>query len=77
MKSKIKVTGKTPADGKIKDVKLAAPLKYLSNFWRSLEMLLINCEINVILTFSAGCVIFSVTGAKQFIKLYTKTDTKK
>ena len=26
-------------------VKIAVPLKYLSNFWRSLEMPLINCKI--------------------------------
>ena len=35
------------------------PLKYLSNFWRTLEMLLINCEIELILTWSADCVIIS------------------
>ena len=29
-----------------KNVELMVPLKYLSNFWRTLEMLLINCEIN-------------------------------
>ena len=28
-------------------VKIAAPLKYLANFWRSLEMLLINCKIEL------------------------------
>ena len=33
------------------------PLKYLSNFWRTLEMPLINCEVNLILTWSADCVI--------------------
>ena len=33
------------------------PLKYLSNFSRTLEMPLINCEINIILTWSANCVI--------------------
>ena len=33
------------------------PLKYLSNFWRTLGMPLINCEINLILTWSANCVI--------------------
>ena len=32
------------------NVELAMPLKLLSNFWRTLEMPLINCEINVILT---------------------------
>ena len=33
------------------------PLKYLSNFWRTLEMPLINCEINLILTWCANCFI--------------------
>ena len=49
-KSKIKITGKTPAAGNTKDVEIIVPLKYLSNFWRTLEMLLINCEVNLILT---------------------------
>ena len=29
------------------EVKIAIPLKYLSNFWRSLEMPLINCKIEL------------------------------
>ena len=33
------------------------PLTYISNFWRTLEMALINCEANLILTWSADCVI--------------------
>ena len=33
------------------------PLKYLSDFWRTLEMPLINCEIELILTWSATFVI--------------------
>ena len=41
-----KITGKTPAAGNTKDIEIAVPLKYLSNFWRTFEMLLINCEIN-------------------------------
>ena len=40
-KYKIKITGKTPADGNTKDVKIAVPLKYLSDIWRTLEMSLI------------------------------------
>ena len=47
-KYKIKITRKTPIDGDRKDVKTVVPLKYLSNFWRTLEILLINCEINLI-----------------------------
>ena len=42
--SKVKITENTPAGGNTKDVKIILPLKYLSNFWRTLEMLLINCE---------------------------------
>ena len=33
------------------------PLKYLGTFWRTLEMPFINGEINLILTWSANCVI--------------------
>ena len=46
-KFKINITGKTTADGNTKDVKIAVPLKYLSNFWRTLKMPLINCETNL------------------------------
>ena len=48
------------------------PLKYLFNFWRTLEIPLTNCEINLILTCSEDCVISSATGATKF-KI---TDTK-
>ena len=48
--SKIKITGKPPAAGNEKDVEIMVPLKYLSNFWRTLEMPLINCEVNLIST---------------------------
>ena len=47
-KSKVKITGKTPAAGNTKDVEVIVPLKYLSNFWTTLEMPLINCEVNLI-----------------------------
>ena len=56
-KSKIKITGKTPNNENEKDVEIMAPLKYLSNFWRTLEMSLINCEVNLILTWSSTCVL--------------------
>ena len=60
-KSKIKIKGKTPAAGDTKDVEIIVPLQYLSNFWRTLEMLLINCEVNLILTWSRDCAISSAT----------------
>ena len=65
-KSKIKITGKTPDDENTKNVEIIAPLKYLSNFWRTLEMPLINCEVNLILTWSSTCVITNSTGAGKF-----------
>ena len=67
-KCKIKMTRKTPAAGTIKDAKIVFPLKYLSNFWRTLEMLLIHCEINLILTCSEDCVIFFLQPDKQNLK---------
>ena len=49
-----------------------APLKYLSNFWRTLETPLINCEVSLILTWSSTCVISNSTGVGTF----EITDTK-
>ena len=50
LKSKTKLTVKSPGTGYTKDVEIAVPSRYLSNFWRTLKMFLINCEINLILT---------------------------
>ena len=54
-------------------------LKYLSNLWKTLEMLLINCEINLILTWSEDCVISSASGETIFkitdLKLYAPVVT--
>ena len=71
-KSKIKITGKTPNNDNEKDAETMVPLKYLSNFWRTPEMPLINCEVNLILTWSSTCVITNSTGAGTF----AITDTK-
>ena len=65
-KSKIKITGKTPNTGNEKDIEIMVPLKYFSNFWRTLEMPLINCEVSFILTWSSTCVITNSTGAGTF-----------
>ena len=72
MKSKIKITGKTPADGNTEDIEIVVPLKYLSNFWRSLEIPWINCEVNLILTWSLTFAITNSTGVGRF----ALTDTK-
>ena len=71
-KSQVKITENTPAGGNIKDVNIIIPLKYLNNFWRTLEMPLINCEVSLFLTWSSTCVITNSTGEGRF-KI---TDTK-
>ena len=50
------------------------PLKYLSNFWRTLEMSLINCEVELILTWSGGCVII-FTDVENQVPIFTITET--
>ena len=51
------------------------PLKYLSNFWRTIQMPLINYEINLMLTWSKNCFLVAGAVANQEPKL-TITDTK-
>ena len=51
------------------------PLKYLSNFWRTLEMPLINCEVNLILTWSSNCLLISTLNPNQNAT-FAITDTK-
>ena len=50
------------------------PLKCLSNFWRTLEMPLINCEVELILTWSSNCVIIYTDVANQ-VPTFTITET--
>ena len=71
-KSKIKITGKSPAGSNTKDVETLVPLKYLRNFWRTLEMSLINREVELVLTWSKNCVISSATGETKFAITETK-----
>ena len=47
----------TEADGTKKGAKIVVPLKYLSNFWRSLEMPLINCKVELPLRWIENCVL--------------------
>ena len=44
---------------KTKDAEIAAPPKYLSNFWRTLDMPLINCEVSLTLTWSENSALTS------------------
>ena len=55
---KAKIVGSL-ADGELErqDVTIAIPLKYLGNFWRILDIPLINCEITLILSWYEKCVL--------------------
>ena len=55
-----------------RNVKVVVPLKYLSNFFRSLEMPLINCKIKLNLTWKKECVLSNQDGAAVFIINDTK-----
>ena len=54
------ITGKLEGDNAEKDdVRIVVRLKHLSNFWRTLDMPLINCKVSLTLTWSENCVITS------------------
>ena len=53
-------------------VKIAVPLKYLSNLWRLLEMSLINCKVELSLSWDPNCILTSLDGALTL----TITDAK-
>ena len=58
-KYKANLIGNTETDRTKKRVKIAVSLKYLSNFWRSLEVPLINCEVELSLRWIENCVLTS------------------
>ena len=73
-KFKAKIKGRNENDG-TKDVEIMVPLRYLSNFWRTLDMPLINCEVNLILTWSSSCVLIATSIPNQNAT-FAITDTK-
>ena len=77
-KSKANLIGNTEADGTKNGVKIAVPLKYLSNFWRSLEMPLINCKVELSLKWYERCLLivsntatFRITDTKLYAPVVT------
>ena len=62
-KYKSDIIGNTENNGTKNGVKIAGPLNYLSNFWRSLEMPLINCKVKLSLNWIEDCVLI-----KQLLK---------
>ena len=77
-KYKANLIGNTENNGTKNGVKIAVPLKYLSNFWRSLEMPLINCKVELSLNWIERCLltvantaIFKITDAKLYVPIVT------
>ena len=77
-KYKASIIGDTGDNGRKKKVKIAVPLKYLSNFWRSLEMPLINCKVELSLKWYERCLLtaattatFKITDAKLYVPIVT------
>ena len=68
-KYKVNLLGNPVLDGAIakRSIKVVVPLKFLSNFFRSLEMPLINCKIKLNLTWKKECVLSTDAGAAVFI----------
>ena len=61
-KYKVTIVGKTPQNNDLStNAKVVIPLKQLSNFWRSLDIPMINCEVELILTWSKNCVLADIT----------------
>ena len=54
------------------NVKIVAPLKYLSNFFRSLEMSLINCKIKLNLTWKKECILSTGDGDADLLLMIQK-----
>ena len=51
------------------ETEVVIPLKHLSNFWRSLNISLINCKVELILTWSKNCVSTDMISSTRRIKL--------
>ena len=73
-KYKVDLLGNPVLDGNIakRSVKVVVPLKYLINFFRSLEMPLINCKTKLNLTWKKECVLSTDNGNAVFIINDTK-----
>ena len=77
-KHKGSLIGNTENNGTKNGVKLAVPLKYISNFWRSLEISLINCKVELSLKWygryllpAANTSTFKITDAKLYVPIVT------
>ena len=73
-----KLIAGTETDGTKKRIKIVVPLKYLNNFWRSLEIPLTSCKVKLSLNWIENCVLtmavvgadsatFKITNAKLYV----------
>ena len=62
-----KLIGSTPDNGGRLDTEIIVLLKYLSNFWRSLDLPLNNCEIELDLSWSRYCVISEISRTSRAV----------
>ena len=62
---KAKIIGRTPIDNNTLDTEVAVPLKYLSNFWRFLDLPLIICEIELDFSWSKKCIMSEISTAPR------------
>ena len=63
-------------DNNVNNVKLVVPLKYVRNFFRSLEMPLVNCKIDLQLTWHKDCMISSANAAAGQVVSFMITNAK-
>ena len=54
---KTSITGRLEGNNTEKEVEIVVPLKHLSNIWKTLDIPLINCEIDLSFNWSEKCVI--------------------
>ena len=77
-KHKASLVGDTGNNGRKNGIKIAVPLKCLKNFWRLLEMPLINCKVDLSLKWYERCLLtaattatFRITDAKHYVPMVT------
>ena len=71
---KTSITGKLQDNNTEKEAKIVVLLKHLRNFWNTLHMSLINCEINFILTWPENCVLTNVATGDADSDAYPAVD---
>ena len=70
---KTKLIGSTPNNNNTLDAEVVVPLKKLSNFWRSLELPLINCEIEFDFSWSKECIISEISIILEYLVIQMLT----